>query len=278
MNATAGISFKPQHFDAALSSAADGLWFEVHAENYMTEGGPRRAMLEKLRAAWPLSIHGVGLSLAGDAPPDAGHLARLRDLVTTFEPFLVSEHLAWSRFGDTCFPDLLPFPRSAEALDRITANINIVQDALGRAILIENPSLYMEIDGHEMEETEFLNTLAYRTGCGLLIDITNVHISANNMGFDPRGYLADIDRAAIGEIHLAGHSVDPVLGGALLIDSHDAPVAEPVWDLYRDFIAEIGPRPTLIERDGNIPEFGALVAERDRAAALLADRREPVHA
>ncbi|QLC24734.1 DUF692 domain-containing protein [Parasphingopyxis algicola] len=278
MNASAGISFKPQHFDAALSTAADGLWFEVHAENYMIESGPRRAMLEQLRAAWPLSIHGVGLSLAGDAPPDAEHLTKLRDLVTAFEPFLVSEHLAWSRFGDTCFPDLLPFPRSAEALDRITANINIVQDALGRAILIENPSLYMALDGHEMEETEFLNTLAYRTGCGLLVDVNNVHVSANNMDFDPRAYLATIDHAAIGEIHLAGHGVDPALGDALLIDSHDAPVAEAVWELYRDLIAEIGPRPTLIERDGNVPEFEALIAERDRAAAILAHQREPVHA
>lgn len=278
MPVTAGISFKPQHFEAALACPADGLWFEVHAENYMTDSEPRLAMLQKLREARPLSIHGVGLSLASDAPPDALHLGKFRDLVTAFDPFVVSEHLAWSRLEDDCFPDLLPFPRSAEALDRIANNIDTVQDALGRTILIENPSLYMALDGHEMEETDFLSALAKRTGCGLLIDINNVYVSANNMGFDPRTYLDGLSYDAIGEIHLAGHSVDPKLGETLLIDSHDAPIAGPVWALYREFIAKTGPRPTLIERDGNIPEFDELMSERNQAADILSTVSETAHA
>lgn len=276
--ATAGIGFKLQHFEEAIASPAGGLWFEVHAENYMIDNAPRLAMLQQLRDARPLSVHGVGLSLASDAPPDPVHLRKLRDLVQRFDPFLVSEHLAWSRQGAMCFPDLLPFPRSVEALERITRNIEIVQDALHCPILIENPSLYIALDGHEIDETEFLNSLAQRTGCGLLIDINNVHVSANNMGFDPQAYLAGLSHAAIGEIHLAGHTVDPELGEALLIDSHDTPIADPVWTLYRDFVAEIGARPTLIERDGNVPAFDELMAERDQAADILAALREPVHA
>lgn len=278
MSATAGIGFKPQHFEEAIASPAGGLWFEVHAENYMIDSAPRLAMLQKLRDTRPLSVHGVGLSLASDAPPDIEHLRKLRDLVQRFDPFLVSEHLAWSRQEGMCFPDLLPFPRSVEALERIARNIEIVQDTLRRPILIENPSLYIALEGHEIDETDFLNTLARRTGCGILLDINNVHVSANNMGFDPKSYLAGISHTAIGEIHLAGHTVDPELGDALLIDSHDAPIADSVWTLYQNYVAEIGPRPTLIERDGNVPAFDELMAERDRAADILATLREPAHA
>ncbi len=278
MSATAGIGFKPQHFEEAIASPASGLWFEVHAENYMIDSAPRLAMLQKLRDTRPLSIHGVGLSLASDAPPDTVHLRKLRDLVWRFDPFLVSEHLAWSRQGALCFPDLLPFPRTVEALERIARNIDIVQEVLRRPILIENPSLYIALDGHEIDENDFLNALAQRTGCGLLIDINNVHVSANNMGFDPRAYLARISHTAIGEVHLAGHTVDPELGDRLLIDSHDTPISDSVWTLYGDFIAEIGERPTLIERDGNVPAFGALMVERDRAADVLASLRERANA
>jgi uncharacterized protein (UPF0276 family) len=269
MRPTAGIGFKPEHLDAVLRSPALGLWCEVHAENYMIDGGVRKRTLAAIAEARPLSLHGVGLSLASDAPPDPEHLARLKGLVDTFEPFLVSEHLAWSRSGATCFPDLLPFPRTTEALHRIVDNIDQTQTALGRTILIENPSLYLHLDGHEWSELEFLIQLVARSGCGLLIDVNNVHVSANNLGYESAGYLDALPKEGIGEIHLAGHTPDPEHGNALLIDSHDAPVSGPVWALYRHLIDRIGPIPTLIERDGNIPPFEELMAERDQAAAIL---------
>lgn len=276
MHLGAGLSFKPQHLAEALTAEAAGLWFEVHAENYLAEGGPRLAALAALAERFPISIHGVGLSLAGDEPPDPAHLAALRRLVERVEPALVSEHLAWSRRGGAYWPDLLPFPRSVGALQRIAENIERTQAALGRAILVENPSLYLPLKGHEIEETVFLAELARRTGCGLLVDVNNAFISANNLGYSAEDYLLGLPDDAIGEIHLAGHAPDQKLGSALLIDSHDAPVAEAVWDLYSRLIGRIGARPTLIERDDNIPSFGELMAERGRAAAILS--REPAHA
>ncbi len=273
MKPTAGIGFKPEHLDEALRSPADGLWFEVHPENYMVAGGPRAAILAAISDVRPISLHGVGLSLAGAERPDAQHLQRLCELVDRHEPFLVSEHLAWSRIDDACFSDLLPFPRTTQALERITDNIEHVQTALGRTILIENPSLYIAIEGHEWAEPDFLAELVRRTGCGLLIDVNNVHVSANNLGYEPIDYLDALPRDAIGEIHLAGHSRDPVHGACLLIDSHDAPIAEPVWALYAHLIGRTGPVPTLIERDDNIPAFAELMAERDRAASVLAATR-----
>ena len=271
---TAGLGFKPIHFEEALAAPAAGLWFEVHPENYMAAGGPRLAMLEALREARPLSLHGVGLSLAGAAEPDRRHLARLKQLVDRFDPFLVSEHLAWSVQDGRYFPDLLPFPRTTEALLTMVRNVDIVQSALGRQILIENPSLYIAMDGHEWSETDFLKQLAKRTGCGLLIDVNNVAVSANNLRLDPYAYLDALPHEAIGEVHLAGHRPDPELGEALLIDSHDAPVAESVWALFDYLVASAGPRPALIERDGNLPPFADLMAERDRAAAILATPRK----
>ena len=264
---TAGVGFKADHFEDALASPAAGLWFEVHAENYMLPGGPRLAMLEQLRAARPLSLHGVGLSLAGCEDPDPEHLAALKRLVDRFEPFLVSEHLAWSRIGEQCFPDLLPFPRTGESLSRLTVNIDIVQQTLGRQILIENPSHYMPLDGHCWFEVDFLAELAHRTGCGLLIDVNSVVVSAHNIGFDAQAWLASVPAQAVGEIHLAGSTPDEAID--LLIDSHGAPVSEDVWSLYAGFVGRIGPRPTLIERDANLPPFAELMAERNRAAAVL---------
>src|SRR5687767_1797108 len=255
MTPTAGLGFKPTHFREALAAPAAGLWFEVHPENYMIDGGPRLAMLAALRAARPLSLHGVGLSLAGAAEPDRGHVARLKRLCDRFEPMLISEHLAWSRLEGRYYPDLLPFPRTTEALLRIGRNIDRVQEALGREIAIENPSLYVAIPGHEWDETDFLAQLVRRTGCRLLVDVNNVAVSANNLGFSARTYLDALPAEAIAEIHLAGHRPDPALGAALLIDSHDAPVAEAVWALYDRLIARVGPVPTLIERDGNLPAF-----------------------
>ena len=263
----AGVGFKAEHFAEVLAAPAADLWFEVHAENYMVAGGPRLAMLEAIRRDRPLSLHGVGMSLAGAADPDPDHLAALKRLVDRFEPALVSEHLAWSRLDGRCFPDLLPVPRTNEVLRRLSANISRVQDALGRKILIENPTHYLALRDHDWSETSFLAELARRTGCKLLIDVNNVAVGAHNIHFDPSAWLYDLPADRIGEIHLAGHSVDAE--GTLLIDSHGEPVGEQVWSLYCELIERIGPRPTLIERDGNIPPFAELMIERERAQAIL---------
>jgi len=272
MSPTAGLGLKPQHYDDALAADAEGLWFEVHPENYMAAGGPRLRRLEAIRETRPLSLHGVGLSLAADADPDLGHLLALKALADRFEPFVMSEHLAWSAWRGVHQPDLLPFPRTRAALDRIAANIGRTQDVLGRTILVENPSLYLPLTGHELDETDFLVELTRRTGCGLLVDVNNVFVSASNLGYAAETYLDVLPAEAIGEIHLAGHGVDANearSGSALLIDTHGAPVAEPVWALYRRLIDRVGPRPTLIERDDDIPAFDVLMAERDRAHGLL---------
>jgi hypothetical protein len=234
----------------------------------MVAGGPRLAMLEMLRVDHALSLHGVGMSLAGAAEPDADHLAALKRLVERYQPSLVSEHLAWSRLDGRCFPDLLPVPRTNEVLARCAANIGQVQDALGRQILIENPTHYLALSDHSWSETSFLGELARRSGCGLLIDVNNVAVGAHNVGFDAAAWLDAIPAKYIEEIHLAGHSVDAE--GSLLIDSHDQPVSERVWSLYEGLVARIGPRPTLIERDGNVPAFAELMGERQRAQGVIA--------
>ncbi|WP_395685559.1 DUF692 domain-containing protein [Caenimonas koreensis] len=270
-----GLGLKPEHFDAALACTSQGMWFEVHAENYLVAGGPRLRLLEAIRAVHPLSLHGVSMSLAGDAPLDVAHLKRLSALVRRVEPALVSEHLAWSAWNGINVPDLLPFPRSNEALRRIVLNIDQTQSALGRTVAIENPSHYLRIDGHEWDEIEFLQELVRRTGCSLLLDVNNVFVSSRNLGFDAFAYLDRFPAAPIQEIHLAGHTDDPALGHALLIDSHDAPIAPDVWELYRHLVERIGPRPTLIERDGNVPTFDALLGECEMAAAELRRVAEP---
>lgn len=272
---TAGLGLKPEHFDDAAQAVASGLWFELHPENHLVDGGPRLAWLEAVRARHPLSLHGVSLSLAGDEPPDRAHLRRLAALARRLQPALMSEHLAWSRQAGRYLPDLLPFPRTGEALRRIAAHIACAQDVLGRAIAIENPSHYLHLPGHEWDEIEFLAELARRTGCALLLDINNVHVSAHNLGFDAGAWLDRFPAALVAEVHLAGHSRDPALGDALLIDSHDAPVDAAVWALYRRFITRAGSRPTLIERDGNVPAFEELMRERDTAARVLQDARAP---
>ncbi len=266
---TAGLGLKPQHYAEALGCGAAGLWFEVHPENYMCDGGPRLAWLEAIRAERPLSLHGVGLSLAADEDPDPDHLAALKALADRFQPFVMSEHLAWSRRRGRYAPDLLPFPRSQEALDRVVANVGRSQDALGRRLLIENPSLYLGLAGHDWSEVGFLTELVRRSGCGLMVDVNNIHVSANNLSFSAESYIDALPVEAVGEIHLAGHTPDPVHGPALLIDSHDAPIDPVVWRLYARLLARTGPRPTLIERDDNIPHFAELLAERDHAHAIL---------
>jgi len=269
---SSGISLKPEHYECALSSralAADGLWFEVHPENYMVAGGPRLQWLERVRREHPLSMHGVGLSLGGVTPLDETHLQAWKRLVDRFQPALVSEHLAWSMNDGRYFPDLLPFVRSKSALLRVADRIDQLQRSIGRRVAIENPTHYVQLDGHDFAETDFLRELTRRTGCALLLDLNNVWISANNLQTDAMAYLCDYPLASVAEIHLAGFTADPTLGDVLLIDSHDRPVSDGVWQLYRHVIAQTGPVPTLIERDGNLPSFDELLSERDIANDVL---------
>jgi uncharacterized protein len=272
---TAGLGLKPQHFDDAERCTAPGVWFEVHAENYTVDGGPRLAWLERIRARHPVSLHGVALSLAADAPPDPCHLERLAALAARIEPVLVSEHLAWSTWRGAYRPDLLPVPRTAAVRRRVIDNIQRVQDRLQRRIALENPSHYLAFDDHACGEVEFLVEIARRSGCALLVDVNNVHVSANNLRFRAEDVIDAIPPDLVAEIHLAGHGEDPQYGAALLIDTHDAPVAPAVWALYERLVARIGPRPTLIERDEHVPSFEELLRERERAHARLV---EPVAA
>ena len=270
----AGLALKPQHFNEARDCRDSGLWFEVHPENYLVDGGPRLHWLEVIRAHHPMALHGVSLSLAGEAPPDAAHLQRLAALVRRLQPALVSEHLAWSRTGSHYLPDLLPFQRSTAALQRVARHVAQVQDRLQRPIAIENPSHYLpDAFGdwhHSWDEVDFLAELVQRTGCQLLLDVNNVQVSAHNLGFSADAYIDRFPGHAVAEIHVAGHSSDPLLGSGLLIDSHDAPVAPAVWALLNRFMAQHGPRPVLLERDGNVPAFDELRQESSTATGILA--------
>ena len=264
----AGLGFKPDFAEDALAACHAGLWFEVHPENYLVAGGPRLALLEAVRATHPLSLHGVSASLGGPGPIDAGHLRRFAALADRLQPALISEHLAWSRFGGAYAPDLLPLPRSTEALHRVAANIGRLQDALRRRVAIENPSHYLRL-AHDWDEVEFLHELVRRTGCGLLVDVNNVVVSAANIGLDATAWIDAIDGAAVMEVHIAGHRADADPASGLLIDSHDAPVAPRVWTLLERLTARIGPKPTLLKRDSDLPPFADLIAERGRAQAML---------
>jgi hypothetical protein len=264
----AGLGLKPEHFEEALQARAPGLWFEVHAENYLVAGGPRLAWMDAIREQHPLSLHGVSLSLAGEDPLDAAHLKALTGLVRRLEPSLVSEHLAWSRAGGHYLPDLLPFERTTATLHRLCDRIEQTQEALGRPIAVENPSHYLAL-AHEWDEIDFIVELAERTGCTLLLDLNNVYLSANNLGYDAAAWIDRVPADLVSQLHLAGHSSDPTLGAALLIDSHDAPVAPAVWQLFEHFVQRAGPRPSLIERDGNVPAFAELMAERELAQTVL---------
>lgn len=269
MAPSAGLGLKPEHFDAALGCAADGLWFEVHPENYMAAGGPRPAWLRAIRSRHPVALHGVGLSLAADADPDPAHLERLAALARQIEPMLVSEHLAWSSWRGAYLPDLLPFPRTRAALARIVGNVGRVQDRLGRRISIENPSHYLRIDGHEFDEIAFLAELARRSGCGVLLDVNNVFVSATNHGWDARAYLAAIPVERVGQLHLAGHS----RRDRWLVDTHDHAVCPEVWTLYAEACARFPGVATMIERDDHLPPLAELIAELDVARATAAEVR-----
>ncbi|WP_339745958.1 DUF692 domain-containing protein [uncultured Maricaulis sp.] len=265
---SAGLGLKPEHFRPALDDQTAGLWFEVHPENYMSAGGPRLAWLDAIRAKRPISLHGIGLSLGGLEPPDPAHLQRWKTLIDRYQPVRISEHLAWSVHSGTYFNDLLPTPMTRAALDHFCEHVDAMQTALGRKVLIENPSRYLPLR-EEIPEADFLAETVRRTGCGLLLDVNNLHVTAHNLDFDIIAWLNTIPADAVGEIHLAGHEADAEMGDELLIDTHGAPIADPVWSLYEAVIARLGPRPVLIERDNNIPAFGELMAERNRAQQVL---------
>jgi uncharacterized protein (UPF0276 family) len=271
MPASAGIGLRSVHHRAVLEESPAVAWFEAHSENYFAAGGPAIDCLERIRERYPLSLHGVGLSLGSADPLDRTHLANLRRLITRFEPGLVSEHLSWSSFGGRFANDLLPLPYTEEALAHVSARIAAVQDHLGRQILIENVSSYLQFTGSEMTEWEFVAGVAARSGCAILLDLNNIYVAARNHGFEATRYLEAMPAAAVRELHLAGHDVVPCDGGELLIDTHGAPVCEAVWDLYRASLRRFGPLPTLIEWDTDIPSLATLTAEAAKADAV---RRE----
>ena len=265
----AGTSFKHEHLAAILEDGPQRGFFEVHAENYMGAGGPPHRMLERLRRDHPLSLHGVCMSIGGPDTLDRAHLARFRGLIARYQPALVSEHLAWSTHQTSFFNDLLPLPYNKATLAHVCDHIDQVQEAIKRPILLENPSTYVAFRSSRMCETDFIRTVAERTGCGLLLDINNVFVSAANHGFSALQYLADFPLSRIGEIHLAGHTEQNDDEGGLLIDSHDGPVADAVWKLFEIVIARCGSIPTLIEWDSKIPDWPVLKAEAAAAQAIL---------
>ncbi|MFN4170245.1 MAG: DUF692 family multinuclear iron-containing protein [Pseudorhodobacter sp.] len=268
--AAAGVGYKPQHFTDLLNAPGPVKWLEIHAENYMGDGGRPLAQLRHLAERFAISVHGVGLSIGGAAPPDAEHLARLKRLCDWLQPASFSEHLAWSTHDGAFLNDLLPLPYTEATLTRVAGHIDRVQDVLGRRMLLENPSSYLAFADSTMPEVEFLRALAARTGCGLLLDVNNVEVSAVNLGFSARDYLAAFPMEFVGEIHLGGHAEDADDTGArLLIDSHGTEVADPVWRLFAGVMAAAGPRPVLIEWDNDVPDWPVLAAEAGRAAAIL---------
>ena len=280
--AHAGIGLRLPHHDLVLASRPAAAWLEVHPENYMADE-QAAADLELIRANYPLSLHAVGLSLGSAAGVDAAHIGRLRSLVSRFEPGLVSDHLSWSTSGGTYLPDLLPLPYTDEALAIVCRNVERVQEVLGRQILVENPSTYLRYADAPIPESEFLAAVARRSGCGVLFDVNNVYVSATNQRLDPAGVLADwcraLDAATVGEIHLAGHALVATEAGAeLRIDDHGDRVCEAVWSLYEQALAQLGPRPTLIEWDTRLPEFPVLQAEAARAQSRLDEREQRSYA
>lgn len=264
----AGIGLKPDHFRDVIEADDTSFWVEVHPENYMVEGGPRLAFLSAIRGNRALSFHGVGASLGGIDPLDTDHLLKLSALIDRFQPDQVSEHAAWCAHHGVYYSDLLPVPRTNEALDNLVCHIDQFQSGIQRTILIENPSNYLPF-ASDMDEPDFLMEAARRSGCGLLLDVNNIWISANNIGIDAHQYIKAIAPDLVGEIHIAGYDEDPALGKALLIDSHGSSVKEDVWSLLEFALGHLGPKPVLVERDANIPPYIQLNAERIRAEAAI---------
>ena len=266
-----GVGFKAQHFDALMADPGPVRWVEVHAENYMGDGGRPLAQLTALQENFALSVHGVGLSIGGEGPLDPDHLARLKRLCDRMQPASFSEHLAWSTHGAEYLNDLLPLPYTEQTLIQVANHIDQVQQILGRQMLLENPSSYLAFADSTLSETDFLAELVQRTSCGLLLDVNNVFISATNLGLSPQAYIDAFPTDHVGEIHVGGHDANTDDHGApLLIDSHGKPVVDPVLDLLTYTLARTGPKPVLVEWDNDVPDWPTLRAEADRAALVLA--------
>ena len=274
----AGICLKSEHYRQAAEASLEASFFEVHAENYMGDGGPAHLWLDRARSRAPLSIHGVGLSIGSSMGLDDEHLDRLRRVVQRFEPAMVSEHLAWCSHGGTFYNDLLPLPYNSETLTTVCAHVDQVQSALGREILVENPSTYLAFRHSEIPEAEFLGEVSNRTGCGLLLDVNNVYVSATNQRFSAETYLDRFPLHRVQEIHLAGHAAEcDEDGSPLLIDTHDREVCEAVWRLYQQTVMRTGPLPTLIEWDAHIPEWTVLNQQAILANGILQHTQEKPH-
>lgn len=273
---SAGVGFKPEHFREVAAAPQPIGFFEVHAENYMGDGGPPHAQLAFIRENYALSLHGVGLSIGAMQDLDRDHLDRLKLLCARYEPESFSEHLAWSSHGSVFLNDLLPLPYTAVTLQRVAEHVDQAQETLGRQMLLENPATYLLFAESTIPETEFLAEIARRTGCGLLLDVNNVFVSATNHRLDAAAYLAAFPLEHVGEIHLSGHAVSmDETGAPLLIDTHDSRVADPVWMLYESLIARAGPVASLVEWDDNIPTWPILRAEALAAQAILDRARRP---
>lgn len=274
-----GAGFKHEHASEIFGSARKVDFFEIHAENYMGAGGPPHHLLRKIRESYPLSIHGVGLSIGGAGPLDREHLRRLSGLVLAYRPALFSEHLAWSSHDGVFLNDLLPLPYNEGTLAHVCTHIDEVQDALGMRMLLENPSTYIAFAASTMSEIEFLRAIVKRTGCGLLLDVNNVYVSSVNHGFDAAAYIDAFPIEQVGEFHLAGFAEDRDSDGArLLIDAHGCPVSEMVWRLYRRALGRARSAPTLIEWDNDVPEFSVVAEEVARARNVIASLESAMHA
>lgn len=266
----AGLGLKTEHFTEVLETRPDIGFFEVHAENYMVAGGPFHHYLGLIRAQYPLSLHGVGLSIGGEGPLDREHLARLATLIERYQPQSFSEHLAWSSHGPVFLNDLLPLAYDASTLERVCAHVDQVQSTLKRPMLLENPSTYLQFQRSTLDETDLISEIVRRTGCGLLLDVNNVYVSCINHQRDPLAYIDALPLHAVGEIHLAGFAEDTdSLGDRLLIDDHGAPIDNAVWQLYAQVLARTGAVATLIERDNQVPAFSVLQAEARQAEGYL---------
>ena len=271
-----GLGLRPQHYDALLSTEGDEPasplpdWLEIVSENYMVDGGRPLAMLDRIRERWPLAMHGVSLDIGGSDPLDRDYLRALARLGRRVRPALVSDHLCWTRHAGVQLHDLLPLPCDESTLHHVAARVRQVQDALGTQLVLENVSSYMRFANSTMDEAEFLSALVVETECGLLLDVNNVYVNARNHGTDPIQYLHALPRRAVRQIHLAGHSED-ALGSGLLIDTHDAPICDAVWELYAHALRRFGPVPSMIERDDHIPPLAGILAELDIARGIAAD-------
>lgn len=265
-----GVGYKPQHFDDLRNNPGPVEWIEIHAENYMGDGGRPPAQLRALSNDFAVSVHGVGLSIGGEGPLDRDHLNRLKTLCDRVQPASFSEHLAWSTHGAEFLNDLLPLPYTEKTLARVASHITEVQEVLGRQMLLENPSSYLIFEESDLSETDFLRQVTARTGCGLLLDVNNIFVSAVNLGMDAKQYIDAFPTDFVGEIHVGGHHEDQDDNGdPLLIDSHNKPVVDPVWSLLDYTLSQTGPAPVLVEWDSDVPDWPVLKAEAARAAKAL---------